>query len=105
MSHGRAHFRPFQNARSPQLSLWSGVKQRRITQIVVGYLAGGWMVLTGIDQVVDRGAKACFPVTRLLNVVATHRHYARYQGLILFEGPSDGDTGADVLAEKANVKR
>ena len=36
------------------MSLWSEVKQRRITQIVLTYLAGGWMVLAVVDQVVDR---------------------------------------------------
>lgn len=36
------------------MSLWSEIKQRRITQIVFAYLAGGWMVLAVIDQVVDR---------------------------------------------------
>jgi TolB-like protein len=36
------------------LSLWSEIRQRRITQFVVAYLAGGWMVLAVFDQVVDR---------------------------------------------------
>jgi TolB-like protein len=36
------------------LSLWSEIKQRRITQIVVTYLAGGWIVTSVVDQVVDR---------------------------------------------------
>lgn len=36
------------------MSLWSEIKQRRITQVVFAYLAGGWMVLVVIDQVVDR---------------------------------------------------
>jgi TolB-like protein len=36
------------------VSLWGQVKQRRITQIVIAYLAGGWMVLAVVDQVVDR---------------------------------------------------
>jgi TolB-like protein len=36
------------------LSLWSEIRQRRITQIVITYLAGGWMVLAVFDQVVDR---------------------------------------------------
>ena len=36
------------------MSLWSQIKQRRITQVVFAYLAGGWMVLAVIDQVVDR---------------------------------------------------
>lgn len=36
------------------MSLWSEIRQRRITQIVLAYLAGGWMVLAVIDQVVDR---------------------------------------------------
>ncbi len=36
------------------MSLWAEIKQRRITQIVITYLAGGWMVLAVFDQVVDR---------------------------------------------------
>jgi hypothetical protein len=36
------------------LSLWGEVKQRRITQIVFAYLAGGYVALTVVDQVVDR---------------------------------------------------
>ncbi|HSG06875.1 MAG TPA: hypothetical protein VLA36_00860 [Longimicrobiales bacterium] len=36
------------------MSLWAEVKQRRITQIFLTYLAGGWMVLAVVDQVVDR---------------------------------------------------
>jgi TolB-like protein len=36
------------------LSLWSEIRQRRITQIVVTYLAGGWIVTSVVDQVVDR---------------------------------------------------
>ena len=36
------------------MSLWSQIRQRRITQVVFAYLAGGWMVLAVIDQVVDR---------------------------------------------------
>lgn len=36
------------------MSLWSEIRQRRITQVVFAYLAGGWMVLAVIDQVVDR---------------------------------------------------
>jgi serine/threonine-protein kinase len=36
------------------LSLWTEVRQRRITQIVVTYLAGGWMALAVVDQLVDR---------------------------------------------------
>ncbi|MHC4822166.1 MAG: hypothetical protein ACYTDX_10660, partial [Planctomycetota bacterium] len=36
------------------MSLWSEVKQRRITQIVLTYLAGGWMALELVDQLVDR---------------------------------------------------
>jgi TolB-like protein len=36
------------------VSLWSQIRQRRITQVVFAYLAGGWMVLAVIDQVVDR---------------------------------------------------
>ncbi len=36
------------------MSLWSKIRQRRITQIVLTYLAGGWIVLAVIDQVVDR---------------------------------------------------
>ena len=36
------------------MSFWSEIKQRRITQIVVTYLAGGWIVTSVVDQVVDR---------------------------------------------------
>ncbi len=36
------------------MSLWSEIRQRRITQIVVTYLAGGWIVTSVVDQVVDR---------------------------------------------------
>ena len=36
------------------MSFWSEIKQRRITQIIVAYLAGGWMMLAVVDQVVDR---------------------------------------------------
>lgn len=36
------------------MGLWSEIRQRRITQIVFTYLAGGWMVLAVFDQVVDR---------------------------------------------------
>ena len=36
------------------MSLWAEIKQRRITQIVITYLAGGWMVLAAFDQFVDR---------------------------------------------------
>lgn len=37
------------------MSLWSEIKQRRITQIVVAYLVGGWIVVSVVDQPVDRG--------------------------------------------------
>jgi len=36
------------------VSLWAEVKQRRITQIFVGYMAAGWMLLAVVDQFVDR---------------------------------------------------
>jgi len=36
------------------VSLWSEIKQRRITQIVIAYLTAGWLVLAVFDQVVDR---------------------------------------------------
>lgn len=36
------------------MSLWSEVRQRRITQVVFAYLAGGWMVLAVISELVDR---------------------------------------------------
>ena len=39
---------------SRPLSLWSEVKQRRITQIVISYLVGGWIAVSVVDQVVDR---------------------------------------------------
>ena len=37
------------------MGLWGEVKQRRITQIVVAYLAAGWMANTVVDQLVNRG--------------------------------------------------
>jgi TolB-like protein/tetratricopeptide (TPR) repeat protein len=37
------------------MALWKELKERRITQVVIGYLAGGWIVLAGVDQLVDRG--------------------------------------------------
>jgi TolB-like protein len=37
------------------VSLWSEIKERRITQIVIAYLVGGWIVVSVIDQPVDRG--------------------------------------------------
>ncbi len=36
------------------MSLWSDIKQRRITQIFLSYLLGGWIILQVVDQVVDR---------------------------------------------------
>lgn len=36
------------------MSLWSELKQRRITQIALSYAAAGWIVLAVVDQVVDR---------------------------------------------------
>lgn len=36
------------------MSLWSDIKQRRITQIFLSYLVGGWLILQVVDQVVDR---------------------------------------------------
>ncbi len=33
---------------------WNELKQRRITQVVLTYVAVGWMALAGVDQVVDR---------------------------------------------------
>ncbi len=36
------------------MSLWSEIRQRRITQIVVAYLAAGWMANTVVDQLVNR---------------------------------------------------
>ncbi len=36
------------------MSLWSDIKQRRITQIFLSYLVGGWIILQVVDQVVDR---------------------------------------------------
>ncbi len=36
------------------MGLWHEIKQRRITQIFLTYLAGGWMALAVVDQVVDR---------------------------------------------------
>ena len=36
------------------MTIWSEIKQRRITQVFLTYMAGGWMVLAVVDQVVDR---------------------------------------------------
>ncbi len=36
------------------MSLWSEIKQRRITRIVIAYLVGGWVAVSVVDQVVDR---------------------------------------------------
>lgn len=36
------------------MSLWDGIKQRRITQVVLSYVIGGWIILQVVDQVVDR---------------------------------------------------
>ena len=36
------------------MGLWSDIKQRRITQIFLSYLVGGWLILQVVDQVVDR---------------------------------------------------
>ena len=37
------------------MGLWGEIRQRRITQIVVAYLAAGWMAISVVDQLVDRG--------------------------------------------------
>jgi TolB-like protein/tetratricopeptide (TPR) repeat protein len=39
---------------SPSGGLWEKLKERRITQLVIAYLAGGWVALAGVDQLVDR---------------------------------------------------
>lgn len=36
------------------MGIWSDLKERRITQIVLTYLAAGWVVLAGVDQLADR---------------------------------------------------
>lgn len=36
------------------MSLWSELKQRRITQILISFLVGGWIILQVVDQMVDR---------------------------------------------------
>lgn len=36
------------------MSLWTQVRQRRITQIALSYVVGGWILLQVVDQVVDR---------------------------------------------------
>jgi TolB-like protein len=36
------------------LTFWAEIKQRRITQIVIAYLAAGWMANTVVDQLVNR---------------------------------------------------
>lgn len=34
---------------------WKELRDRRLVQIVVGYVATGWLVLEGVDQFIDRG--------------------------------------------------
>ncbi len=36
------------------MKLWDELKERRITQVVIAYLAAGWLVLAVVDQLVDR---------------------------------------------------
>lgn len=36
------------------MSLFSDLKERRLFQIVAGYVAAGWIVVSGVDQLVDR---------------------------------------------------
>ncbi len=50
------------------MGLWGEVKQRRITQIVVAYLAAGWMAATVVDQLVNRSIipEWTYPVTLTL---------------------------------------
>jgi eukaryotic-like serine/threonine-protein kinase len=36
------------------MELWDKIKQRRITQILIAYLAGGWIAITVVDTLVDR---------------------------------------------------
>jgi TolB-like protein len=36
------------------VKIWNELKERRITQVVIAYLACGWIVLAGVDQLVDR---------------------------------------------------
>ena len=36
------------------MKLWDQLKERRITQIMVAYLAGGWIAVTVVDTLVDR---------------------------------------------------
>ena len=39
---------------STVMKIWDELKERRITQVVIGYLAAGWLVLAVVDQLVDR---------------------------------------------------
>jgi serine/threonine-protein kinase len=41
-------------ARRYRVSLFSEFKERRLFRIVAGYTAAGWIVLSGVDQLVDR---------------------------------------------------
>lgn len=36
------------------VKIWDELKERRITQIVIAYLAGGWIAVTVVDSLVDR---------------------------------------------------
>lgn len=36
------------------MSLWTQIRERRITQILLSYLVGGWIILQVVDQLVDR---------------------------------------------------
>jgi eukaryotic-like serine/threonine-protein kinase len=36
------------------MELWDKIKERRITQILIAYLAGGWIAITVVDTLVDR---------------------------------------------------
>ena len=40
---------------------WKELKERRLTQVVLTYVAVGWVVLAGVDQVVDREVFPEFP--------------------------------------------
>ncbi len=37
------------------MSFWKDLRQRRIIQILITYLAGGWVALAGMDQIISRG--------------------------------------------------
>jgi len=50
------------------VGIWREIRQRRITQIVVAYLAAGWMGISVVDQLVDRGILPALLYSVLLTI-------------------------------------